>query len=231
MRRDLSVRALEEEQMDAADLSPAVYDEVLAGLGRVNVATFAALPTLTFLKRAGAGDAPFRLLDVGFGDGGMLRATWRWAARRRVACELVGVDLNPKSAAVARARHPAEANIAYRTGDYADLANEPWDFIISSLTTHHMSDAERIAFLRFMEAHARRGWFNHDLHRHGFAYHAFPWLARMLGVHRIVREDGQLSVARSFRPLEWQAMLVEAGIDQARVFRAFPFKLCVEHIR
>ncbi|CAN5417033.1 hypothetical protein BH10PSE12_BH10PSE12_28370 [soil metagenome] len=230
MTRDLSKRAQEEEQMDAADLSPQVYDRVLAGLGRVNVATFAARPTLDFLVRARAQDAPFRLLDVGFGDGGMLRAIWRWAQKRGVSCELVGIDLNPKSAAVAMARHPQGANIAYRTGDYADLAGEPWDFIISSLTTHHMSDAQRVDFLRFMAAHGRRGWFNHDLHRHAFAYHAFPWLARLLGVHRIVREDGQLSVARSFRPAEWRAMLAEAGIGDAKVRRAFPFKLCVEHI-
>jgi SAM-dependent methyltransferase len=231
MTRDLTVRALEEEQMDAAELSPAVYAKVLAGLGRVNVATFSSRPTLAFLERAGA-VAPFRLLDVGFGDGGMLRAIWRWASKRGVACDLVGIDLNPKSAAVALARHPEGASIAYRTGDYRSLGCESWDFILSSLTTHHMSDSQRIMFLTFMEAHARRGWFNHDLHRLPFAYYGFPILARLLGVHRIVREDGQLSVARSFRADEWRVMLDNAGIgEEGRIFRAFPFKLCVEHIR
>ncbi len=237
MSRDLSIRAREEEQMDAADLSPEVYAQVLRGLARVNVAAMNARPTLAFLdkvigKGAVVDKRPFRLLDVGYGDGDMLRTIWRWAQRRGVACVLVGVDLNPKSEAVALAKHPAGATIAYRTGDYADLAGEEWDYIVSSLVTHHMDDAQRIAFLRFMEATARRGWLVNDLHRHGFAYHGFPLLARLLGVHRIVREDGQLSIARSFRPAEWQAMLENTGLaDVARVYRAFPFRLCVARLK
>lgn len=232
MIRDLSVRAQEVEQMDTPDLPEAVYATVLGGLSRVNIATLAARPTLDFLHRAARRDRPFRLLDVGFGDGGMLRSIFRWSRSNGLLCELVGIDLNPRSEAVARARHPAGAPISYRTGDYADLIYEPWDFIVSSLVTHHMSDAQRLAFLAFMERHALRGWFINDLHRHAFAYHGFPLLARLLGVHPIVRQDGQLSIARSFRPSEWHAMLAQAGLgDVARVRRYFPFRLCVERIR
>lgn len=223
-------RTIAEEQMDAADLPPDTYAKVLADLARVNWVTLASRPTLAFLSKTVS--RPFRLLDVGYGDGGMLRAIWRWAQRRGVTCELVGIDLNPHSESVARVRHPTGASITYRTGDYTALANEPWDIILSSLVTHHMDDAQRLDFLRFMERHARAGWFVNDLHRHGFAHRAFPLLARMLGVHRIVREDGQLSIARSFRREEWQAMLAQAGVSQiARVHRVFPFRLCVTRRR
>lgn len=232
MIRSLAQRAQQEEQMDAPDLPEPVYADVLSGLSRVNIATLAARPTLDFLRRALPPGEPFRLLDVGFGDGGMLRSIFRWSKRHGHACELVGIDLNPRSAAVALARHPSGANISYRTGDYADLAEERWDFIVSSLVAHHMSDAERLDFLRFMERHATRGWFVNDLHRQAFAYYGFPLLARLLGVHRIVRQDGQLSIARSFRPAEWQAMLRAAGMtDSARLRRYFPSRLCVEQIR
>jgi len=230
MSRSLVHRAQEEELMDADDLSPQVYATVLAGLGRVNMATLAMRPTLRFLKAACVDARPFRLLDVGYGDGGMLRAIWRWAKRRGIACELVGIDLNPRSEAVARTRHPADAPIRYRTGDYQDLANEHWDFIVSSLVTHHMTDGQRLSFLRFMQDHAMRGWFVNDVHRHGFAYHGFPLLARLLFVHPIVRHDGQLSIARGFRQDEWAAMLRDAGIADARVERLFPFRLCVSRI-
>jgi SAM-dependent methyltransferase len=223
--------------MDAEDLPPDVYAKVLDGLARVNAVTFATRPTIGFLKRAltihdAQSLAPFRLLDVGYGDGGMLRAIWQWAQKRGIACELHGIDLNPRSEAVVSTRHPAGARISYRTGDYRDLVNEKWDFIISSLVTHHMHDDERREFLQFMEAHARRGWFINDLHRHSFAYYGFPSLARLLAVHRIVREDGRLSIARSFRAGEWRAMLDDANIGPgARITRKFPFRLCVEQIR
>lgn len=227
----LAVRARREEQMDDPGLDPAVYAAVLRDLRRVNRWTLAARPTLAFLGRATNGMRAFKLLDVGSGEGGMLRRIARWARRRGMAAELVGVDLNPKSEAAARTATPRELAIDYRTGDYAQVPGA-FDFVVSSLVAHHMTDAELRAFVAFMEARARRGWLINDLHRHGFAYRGYPLLARLLGVHRIVREDGALSIARAFRPAEWQAILADAGVPQgaARIVRRFPFRLCVERL-
>jgi SAM-dependent methyltransferase len=216
--------------MDDPGLGPEIYDKVLADLERVNAWTFAARPTLSFLRRATAGMPAFRLLDVGFGHGDMLRRIARWARRRGIAVDLVGVDLNPRSEAAARAVTPAAMPIDYRTGDYRDVPG-PFDFVVSSLVAHHMTDDQLDTFLRFMEVQATRGWLINDLHRHGFSHATFPLLARLLGAHRIVREDGQLSIARSFRPDDWQAILPAAGIREARVVRRFPFRLCVERLR
>jgi SAM-dependent methyltransferase len=215
--------------MDAPDLDPATYAAVLRDLAKVNTATLAARPTLAFLDRLPATNRPLRVLDVGFGDGDMLRRIARWAARRGRAVALAGVDLNPNSAPAARADTPAALGIDYRIGDYADLAGEGWDAVISSLVAHHMTRAQLVAFLRFMDEQARLGWLVNDLHRHGFAYHGYPLLARLAGWHPIVRHDGRLSIARSYRPGEWAPILAEAGVG-GRVFRAFPFRLCVEHL-
>lgn len=229
----LAVRSLAEEQMDAAHLSPETYATVIRDLAKVNRLTLSARPTLSFIRRA-VRDRPFRLLDVGFGHGDMLRAIARWAARQGLACELVGIDLNPRSEPAARAATPADLPIEYRTGDYARLGGESWDLIVSSLVAHHMSRTELTAFLRFMDAHARMGWLVNDLHRHRLAYWGFPLLATVMRWHPMVKADGTLSIARSFRPEEWPPLLREAGIAPgagARVYRAFPFRLCVEAIR
>lgn len=229
---DLSVRSREDEQMDAPDLDPAIYARVLHDLARVNRWTFTARPALAFLTRALGERRRFRLLDVGFGDGDVLRAIVRWAKKRGIAADLVGVDLNEKSLAAARAATPAELAIDYRVGDYREQPG-PFDFIISSQVTHHMSDAQLDTFLRHMEAEAKVGWLVCDLHRHGFAYWGFPILARLLRVHRIVRDDGRLSIARSFRRDDWQAVLHTAGIapGAVRIVRRFAFRLCVERVR
>lgn len=227
----LAHRSLADELMDDPALDLATYSAVLNDLAKVNTVTMARRPTLGFLGRALGPAKRFRLLDIGFGDGDMLRTIARWAEKRGFMAELVGIDLNPRSETVARSSTPATMPIDWRTGDYADLAHEPWDFIVSSLVAHHMSHTQLIAFLRFMEAHATRGWFINDLHRHGFAYWGFPLLARLMFWHPIVRHDGQLSVARSYRPSEWPPLLDEAGVSNARAFRAFPFRLCVEAIR
>lgn len=231
--RNLAIRALEEEQMDAPDLDARVYGEVLGDLARVNRITFAHHPTISFVRRAVGRRTRFRLLDVGFGDGDMLRAIARWAERHGVTAELVGIDLNPRSAAIAAAHTPEGLPIEWRTGDYAALAGEGFDLIVSSLVAHHMTHDQLVAFLRFMAHEARIGWLINDLHRHRFAALGFPLLARLMRWHPIVRQDGTLSIARSYRPREWPPILAEAGITPgaAHVRRAFPFRLCVEQIR
>ena len=227
----LESHAIAEELMDDPALDPQVYEAVLTDLARVNRVTMAARPTLAFLNRAVGGMRRFRLLDVGFGDGDMLRAIAKWSAARGITAELVGVDLNQKSWEVARKATPASLPIEYRTGDYADLAGEGFDCIVSSLVAHHMTRDQLVAFLRFMDREARAGWFVNDLHRHGFAYTGYPVLAAAMGAHPIVKHDGRLSIARSYRPDEWLPLLREAEVEGARVFRAFPFRLCVEKIR
>jgi 2-polyprenyl-3-methyl-5-hydroxy-6-metoxy-1,4-benzoquinol methylase len=226
----LAVRSRREEQMDAADLDPGDYAEVLADLAMVNRWTLAGRPTLTFLAAAVGRRERFTVLDVGFGRGDMLRRIAAWAHRRGKQVELHGVDLNPKSLDSAR-EATAGLPVHLHIGDYNDLPG-PFDCIVSSLVAHHMSDAELLEFIRYMEGHAKLGWLINDLHRHAFAYRGYPWLARLLGVHRIVREDGQLSIARSFRRAEWTEILAKAGVstDVATIARHFPFRLCVERL-
>ena len=226
----LAVRAQAEELMDADDLDAATYADVVSDLARVNVVTMASRPSLAFLERATAGMKRFKLLDVGFGDGDMLRRVARWAVNRGIEAELVGVDLNPRSEFAARAHSPSGLPIRWITGDYADLSGQGWDFVISSLVAHHMTQDQLVAFLRFLDKESARGWLINDLHRHGFAHWGFPILAALARWHPIVRHDGKLSIARSYRPGEWPPILRQAGVDDARVYRAFPFRLCVEKL-
>lgn len=227
----LADRRITEELMDAPDLPAETYAAVLADLAQVNTLTMAALPTLAFLDRVAASREDIALLDVGFGHGDMLRRIARWGQRRGKTMRLVGVDLNPRSEHAARAATDPSLPITYVTGDYADLAGQGWDCVISSLVAHHMTHKQLIAFLRFMDDEARAGWLVNDLHRHAFAYYGYPLLARLLGWHPIVRQDGQTSIARSYRPGEWPPILAGAGVAGAVVSRVFPFRLCVSKVR
>ena len=77
----LAERLITEEKMDDPALDAATYAHVLHDLARVNRATMAYRPTLRFLSRAAARLRRFRLLDVGFGHGDMLRRIAGWAAQ------------------------------------------------------------------------------------------------------------------------------------------------------
>ncbi len=219
------------ELMDDAALGAATYHAVLADLARVNTVTMAARPTLRFLEQAVGDRRQFTLLDVGFGHGDMLRRIARWARERGIGARLVGIDLNPLSEPAARAATDPAAPIEYYTGDYTDFGTGQFDCVVSSLVAHHMTEAELLRFLRFMEDRTRRGWFVNDLHRHTFSYLGYPLLARLMGWHPIVRQDGQTSIARSFRPAEWERLLARAGITRAQTQHRFPFRLCVSRLR
>jgi hypothetical protein len=83
-----------------------------------------------------------------------------------------------------------------------------------------------VRFVRWLDGHAARGWFIADLHRHALAYYGFPLLARVAGWHRIVRQDGQISIARGFRRAEWEGLLAASGAA-AEIRWRFPFRYTV----
>ena len=212
--------------MDADDVPPDVFAAVMHDLAKVNTVTLARPPTLAWLARASRGLDSFSVLDVGFGDGDMLRAV----ARAFPQARLTGIDINPRSAPAASAVTPPGMNIDYRTGDAFALPDR-FDFIVSSLTAHHMDDAGLVTFLRWMEASAVRGWFVNDLHRHWIAWRGFQALAWAARWHPFVRHDGAVSVTRSFRRADWARLLTAAGIRDATVEWKLPFRLCVARVR
>jgi len=233
IRVDFSRRSTETELMDTEVVDAEDFRRCLADLAVVNRLTLARRPTLAWLDRATAGlprGATFSLLDVGFGHGDMLRAIRLWAERRGLDARLEGVDLNPLSARAAEGATPSALAITYRTGDLFDEPTDRrFDFIISSLFTHHLTDAQIVAFLRWMSGQAAIGWFINDLHRHAVAYHAFRLLSAAAGWHRFVRHDGPVSIARSFRREDWTRLLQTAGVTAEIAWRV-PFRFCVGHI-
>lgn len=232
---DLRRRSYQPEWMDTERLAPADLAAVLADLAVVNTATLARPPTIAFMRRVSRGLPPggrLRVLDVGYGEGDMLRRIHRWGARAGVALDLAGVDLDPSSAVAAQAATPPGWGIRYRTGDVFDQPPGGQDVVLSSLFTHHLTDEQVVDFLAWMERSAARGWFINDLHRHVLAYEGFRLLSAAAGWHPMVRHDGAISVERSFRRRDWEGLLRRAGLQGvARVRWHMPFRLCVSRIK
>ncbi len=209
----LTLRSTEAERMDTDCAGYEDYALCLADLARVNTVTMTHRPTLAWLARETRDLESFSLLDVGCGHGDMLRRIRRWALRAGKHASLHGIDLNPWATQAARAATPVAANISFETGDvFSYRPAEPFDFIISAQFTHHLTDEQFVAFLRWMETHARRGWLINDLHRHWLPFRTFPLLALAARWHRFVRYDGRISIARGFRAKEWQLLAAAAGL-------------------
>jgi SAM-dependent methyltransferase len=230
---DLSVRSTQPEELDDDTTDPAVYARCMSELGLINRLTLTHRPALRWLDKATTHLVPgdtFSVLDIGCGGGDLLRAIARWADRRGFTVKLSGIDLNPRSAKAALPLTPSRAWIDYITGDVFDYVPSPVDFIVSSQFTHHLTDDVVILFLQWIDTHASCGWHIADLHRHKAAYHGFPILCRLMGWHRIIREDGMISIARSFQRDDWDWYLWHASVD-AKVRWHMGFRFCVSRIK
>jgi len=182
-RLDFSKRAELVEEMEG----PMTYEDLrhcLRDLSRVNTLTLAHRPVILWLDELveGRGDGPpnaLKIVDVGCGYGDLLRRIERWAARRGVAVELVGIDLNENAVRAAREATPAASGIEWVFGDaYSCAQASEADVVLCSLLTHHLVEAEIVRFLEWMEETARVGWFVCDLHRKPVPYRLFEVFMR-----------------------------------------------------
>ena len=237
MGRSFAQRSPETELMDTEAISLDDYRACLEDLAKVNALTLTHRPILNWLDRATRSLRPgerVTVLDVGYGYGDLLRRIHTWSRRSHRSVDLVGIDLNPLSETIARAATPGSMSIDYRTGDIFGFEPEhPIDFVISSQSTHHLSEEELVGFVRWMERVAARGWFIADLHRHPIPFHSFRLLSRLARWHRFVQHDGPVSIARSFRREDWRRILDAAGLSpsDASIRWHVPFRLCVSRLR
>jgi 2-polyprenyl-3-methyl-5-hydroxy-6-metoxy-1,4-benzoquinol methylase len=210
----LSIRSALPEELDNDTTDPAIYQRVIAELAASNRMTLTHRPTLRWLRRVTKGMTEFSLLDIGHGDGDLLRVIAQWADQRGMNVKLSGTDLNPRSAVAARKATPSWMQIVYQTGCvFSYTPAEPVDFIVSSQVTHHFTDEQVVNFVAWLEENSTRGWHIADLHRHGMPYYTYPVLCRLMGWHRILRCDGTLSIARSFRRKDWESYLDKAAVQ------------------
>lgn len=234
---DFSRRAHLSELMD----EPCSYEELrdcLRDLAQVNRLSFGYRPTIGWLKQftdLPSDQFPLHIVDIGCGGGDMLRHIETWAARKRFAVNLTGIDLNPSAIRAAREFTAEKSQIRWLAQDaYSlDVLEQPVDLVISSLFAHHLSDNEIVYFLAWMESVTRHGWFINDLYRSQTPYSAFRTLSNVARWHRFVRHDGPVSFRRAFQPDDWRSYIDAAGLhaQQVSIRSAWPARLCVARRR
>lgn len=224
-----SQRSYELEHLDKGDYTPEEYEGCLVELRRINeyLGDARALRTSLMAEIERAGLQEFSLLDVGAGSGELLRVAAREAQARGRRARLVGLELNERSARAILEESRGFAEIGAVQGDafHLPFADGAFDYVICSLFTHHFRDEGVVEILREFKRVARRRLFVIDLHRHAVAYFLYTTLGRLFLHNRLTREDGALSIRRSFRAGELLRLAEAAGLVNVEVRRCFPFRL------
>jgi len=224
-----SRRSYELEHLDKGDYTPEEYEGCLVELRRINewLGDARALRASLVPEIERAGLRSFSLLDVGAGSGELLRVAARAAGGRGWRARLVGLELNERSARAILEESRDFAEIGAVCGDafHLPFADDAFDYVICSLFTHHFRDEGVVQILREFKRVARRRLFVIDLHRHAVAYLLYTTVGRLFLHNRLIREDGALSIRRSFRAGELRRLAERAQLTQVEVRRRFPFRL------
>ncbi len=220
------------ERIDTGDYTQEEYERFLREIRLVN--RFAgdnrALGK-TLLRDIEKSDLrQFSVLDVGAGSGELLRAIARFSYRRDRRATLFGLELNSRSARAIVEESVNFPEIEAVRGDALNLpfADDAFDYAICSLFTHHFTDDDIVRILEQMSRVARRGIFIIDLHRHRAAYLLYQIFCAAFRISPLVREDGSLSILRSFQPGELERLAGKANLKRFSVTRYFPFRLVLQ---
>ncbi|MGH9872089.1 MAG: methyltransferase domain-containing protein [Pyrinomonadaceae bacterium] len=225
-------RSLELEHLDKGDYTAEEYEGCIVELQRVNrwLGDASALRDSLLAEIAKLNLQNFSVLDVGAGSGELLRVVAEWARKNGRRAQLTGVELNARSVQAIAERATAFPEITAVRGDAFRLpfVDDQFDYGLCSLFTHHFENAEVVSVLRELRRVSTRGIFVIDLHRHPVAYFFYTTIGRLFLHNRLLREDGALSILRSFTPEELLELARSAGLDNPRVKRHFPYRVVLE---
>ena len=216
----LRTRQREPEWMDEPDADPAELARSLEYIRKVNRRMGYTQVILDHLARFSAcwkrGQA-IRIVDVATGSADIPLAILTWAQKQGWDVHVVGVDLSASTIGHAAlvAQHP---RLTLVQGNALDLpfGDGNFDYAITSMFLHHLSDADAERALAEMGRVASRGVIASDLLRMRRSYAAI-WLATMFA-GPMVRHDARVSIRQSFSGAEIRAIANRAGLGYADYF-------------
>ena len=218
-------RAHEEEWMDLPGQNPALVDECLEDLTRLNRLTGGISLTifaLAHLTRELAPGASIEILDVATGGGDFPRAMVAWARRRDLRARILATDLSPEILGWATTGViPPSIEFAVADARCLPFDDGAFDVATCSLFLHHLEPDEATATLKEMRRVARRGVIVNDLVRSWVGYVGSLVVPRMMSRNPLFRHDAPLSVRRAYTKDELATLADQAGLGRVR-FRGLP---------
>lgn len=145
-------------------------------------------------------DKRLTIVDLGCGNGDLLRIISNYLSKNNYNFKLIGIDANLSAINYAKELSQAYPEITYLQQDVfsEEFKSLKYDLVVATLFLHHFKDEELIELLSNELKKAKLGILVNDLHRHKLAYYLFKGLSLFIK-NPMVKQDGLTSILRGFK--------------------------------
>lgn len=229
MKINTKIRTNAAEIMDDFTLEGEVLRDALDKIAKINqllggnkLTLQGVLQLLTKINS----DKVITIVDVGCGNGDMLRTLAEYADENELNFKLIGIDANSFTINHAKSLSKHFPNISYLCEDiFDDNFNKlQYDIALCTLTLHHFKDDEICELLSRFYKNATIGIVINDLQRSAVAYRLFQVLCFVFRLNDMSREDGLTSILRGFKKEELKQYSTKLGFKKYNIHWKWAFR-------
>lgn len=195
------------EIMDDFDLKGDVLKESLDKIAQINQFLGGNKLTLKGVEKLlekVSNSKQITIVDVGCGNGDMLRKLSDFGIENNLNLELIGIDANAFTVNYATELSRKYSNITYKC---QDIFNQSFgelkcDIVLCTLTLHHFKNDEIVKLVALFYVNSKLGFVINDLHRSVIAYRLFQAICFVFRLNEMSRIDGLTSILRGFKKYE-----------------------------
>ena len=200
---DTSHRSSQMEIMDDFTMEGALFRDTLDKLEIINRFLGGNSVTINGLKnllKNQSKNKTITIVDLGCGNGDILRDVAKFGRKNNYSFNLIGIDANLAATEYAKELSKEYSELSFKTIDILseDFKKQSYDVVLCTLFLHHFKNEELISFLKTTTNKATIGVVVNDLHRHKLAYYLFKLIGFFIK-NKMVRQDGLTSVLRAFK--------------------------------
>ena len=207
MALNTKYRKDEPEKKEDFTMEDEILRDALDKIAKINQLLGGNKLTLKGVQDLLPSDAKVReivIVDVGCGNGDMLRNLADFGFKNNYNFRLIGIDANNFTISHAQKLSEKYSNISYHCLDIFSKSFQElqYDIVLCTLTLHHFKDIQIIQLLNVFYKNTTIGIVINDLQRSAVAYRLFQGLCFVFQLNDMSREDGLISILRGFKKEE-----------------------------
>ena len=192
------------EIMDDFQLEGKILEDALTKIAKINHflgGNKLTLQGLKLLLKNCDTTREIKIVDIGCGNGDMLRYIANYGNKKNYNFKLIGIDANKFTIQCAEDLSKNYENISYSCIDIfsKQFRELKYDIVLSTLTLHHFKNKDILKLMGVFNENSNIGIVINDLQRSKIAYRLFQLVCFIFRLNKMPKQDGLVSILRGFK--------------------------------